>query len=70
MNILEEEQGSRVCEQQTSLQMNGIRKHQSGSQLEASDTAHGESAIYQGSRLIQTASINTYIITITALITP
>jgi hypothetical protein len=45
-NIPGEEQGSRVCERQTSLQMNVTRTHQSDSQLEASDTARGESAIY------------------------
>jgi len=41
--------------------MNVTRTHQSDSQTEASDTALGESAICQRSRLIQTVSINTYI---------
>jgi hypothetical protein len=37
-----EEQVSRVCEQQTSLQMNVTRTHQSDNQLEANDTVHGD----------------------------
>jgi len=41
--------------------MNVTRTHQSDRQLETNDTARCESAIYQGSRLIQTVSINTYI---------
>jgi hypothetical protein len=59
-NIPGRRQGARVYEQQTSLQMNATRTHQSDRQLEATDTAHCESAIYQGSKLIQTVSINTY----------
>jgi len=41
--------------------MNVTRTHQSDRQIEASDTAQGDSAIYQRSRLTQTVSINTYI---------
>ena len=45
-NIPGGQQEARVCEQQTSLQMNVTRTHQSDRQLEASDTARGETAIY------------------------
>jgi hypothetical protein len=60
-NIPGGQQGSRFCEQQTSLQMNVTKTHQSDRQPDTSDTARRESAICQGSKLIQTVNINTYI---------
>jgi len=45
-NIPGRQRGARFCERQTSLRMNATRTHQSDRQLEASDTARCESAIY------------------------